>query len=50
MKASFLDFYVKVMHALDKGAIGNGNLSDSLEKIVTYKSNLQIEAEVETNG
>jgi len=44
------DFYVKVMHALEKGSIANGNLESSLEKIATYKSNLQIEAEVQTNG
>ena len=44
------DFYVKVMHALDKGSIANSNIESSLEKIKTYKSNLQLEAEVNTNG
>lgn len=41
------DFYVKVLHALEKGAIGNGNLESSLEKITEYKSNLQLEIAME---
>ena len=41
------DFYVKVLHALEKGAIGNGNLESSLEKITAYKSNLQLEIATE---
>jgi hypothetical protein len=35
------DFYIKVMHALDKGQIGNGNLETSIEKIKSYKDNLK---------
>ena len=35
------DFYVKVIHALDKGKIGNGNLETSIEKIKSYKDNLK---------
>ena len=32
------DFYVKVIHALDKGKIGTGNLESSIQKIKDYKS------------
>ena len=34
------DFYVKVIHALDKGKIGNGNLESSIQKIKDYKSSM----------
>ena len=34
------DFYVKVIHALDKGKIGNGNLESSIQKIKDYKSSI----------
>ena len=35
------DFYIKVMHALDKGQIGNGNLETSIEKIKSYKDSIK---------
>ena len=34
------DFYVKVIHAIDKGRIGNGNLESSIQKINEYKSSM----------
>ena len=35
------DFYVKVIHALDKGQIGNGNLESSIKKINDYKEKMK---------
>ena len=35
------DFYVKVIHALDKGQIGNGNLESSIKKINDYKEKIK---------
>jgi len=35
------DFYIKVMHALDKGQIGNGNLETSIDKIKSYKDSIK---------
>ena len=44
------DFYVKVTHALEKGAISQDNLESSLEKISKHKGKLQLEVEGNTNG
>jgi len=35
------DFHIKVMHALNKGDIGNGNIESSVEKIKKYKDDLK---------